>query len=188
MKNERLLILIDGSNFYFRLKDLKLPKYKVTEFDFNAFAKWLARGRQIKSRNYYIGVIRAKQNDEKAQKLRMNQQRLFSHLKSKDNKFVVVGGYLMKNDGVYHEKGVDVRMAVDLVVGACEDKYDTAILLSSDTDLLPAIQYAQKRGKKVEYIGFANKPSFGLIKTCNLRRLLIAEEIEEFIYRKSKKS
>lgn len=181
MKNERVIVLIDGSNFYFRLKGLKLPKYKITEFDFYGFAKWLARGRAIRHRNYYIGVVRAKPNDQKGQKLRKDQQRLFSHLQSKENKFNVLRGYLMKSDETYHEKGVDVRMAIDLVVGASENQYDTAILISSDTDLIPAINYVQKKGKKVEYIGFANQPSFGLIKACSLRRLLIADEIKQFV-------
>lgn len=184
MKNERVLVLIDGSNFYYGLKRLNIKKYKVTEFDFFAFTKWLARERKIDQRNYYIGVVRAKPNDVKGQKLRKDQQRLFAHLNSKHNKFNVVRGYLMKNDGSYHEKGVDVRMAVDIVAGASEDKYDTALLISSDTDLIPAVEYAQRKGKKIEYIGFADQPSFGMIKACKLRRLLISEEIEQFINRK----
>ena len=36
------------------------------------------------------------------------------------------------------EKGIDVMIAVDMVRGAMNDEYDVAILLSADTDLLPA--------------------------------------------------
>ena len=185
MSKERVLILIDGSNFYFSLKRLELPKHRVTEFNFGEFVKWLASGRQISGRNYYIGVVRAKSNDKKGQKLRRDQQRLFAHLRSKKNKFITIHGYLMKSDGAYHEKGVDVRIAVDLVVGAYEDNFDSAILISSDTDLIPAIQHVQKLKKRVEYIGFSSppktQPSYGLIKTCSQSRVLVAADLEQFI-------
>ncbi len=38
------------------------------------------------------------------------------------------------------EKGVDVALAVDVVRMAIEGAYDAAILLSADTDLLPALE------------------------------------------------
>jgi uncharacterized LabA/DUF88 family protein len=95
-------------------------------------------------------------------------------------RFMVHRGYIMENHGVYHEKGVDVKIAVDLLTGAYEGSYDTAILLSSDTDLIPAIQKVRALGKVVEYIGFAHRPSLGLQKHVNLSRLLIRAEIEPF--------
>ena len=87
----------------------------------------------------------------------------------------------MKNDGVYHEKGVDVKIAVDLLVGAYENMYDTAILISSDTDLIPAIQKIKHLGKGVEYIGFSHKPSLALQKYASLTRLMMKEELEDFV-------
>ena len=89
-------------------------------------------------------------------------------------------GYIMENHGVYHEKGVDVKIAVDMLTGAYEGNYDTAILLSSDTDLIPVIQKVRVLGKAVEYIGFAHRPSFGLQKHVTLSRLLIRAELEPF--------
>lgn len=38
------------------------------------------------------------------------------------------------------EKGIDVAIAIDLVRLAMERAYETAVLMSSDTDLLPAIE------------------------------------------------
>ena len=179
IKQKRIAIYIDGSNFYYKLRDLEVPN--TTYFNYSGLSRWLARDRVIISKRYYIGVVRAKENDEKGQKLRKNQQRLFNHLCSPLQGFIVKQGYLMKNDGVYHEKGVDVKMAVDLLVGAYEDLYDRAILLSSDTDLIPAIQKIKHLGKEVEYIGFSHKPSLGLQKYASLTRLMIKEEIEKFV-------
>jgi hypothetical protein len=38
------------------------------------------------------------------------------------------------------EKGIDVRLATDLVLMAARDEFDVAVLFSRDTDLLPAIE------------------------------------------------
>jgi uncharacterized LabA/DUF88 family protein len=108
------------------------------------------------------------------------QVKLFNHLQSNKEEFNVQRGYLMRSDGAFHEKGVDVKIAIDLLAGAYEDMYDTAILISSDTDLIPAIQKVRQLGKKVEYIGFSHKPSYGLIKNANETRLLTKNEMEQF--------
>lgn len=79
----------------------------------------------------------------------------------------------MYDAGRIREKGVDVKLATDLLVGATDDWYDTAIIVSSDTDLIPAIKYVRNgKGKKVEYIGFSGSPSLGMIKECSTQRLL----------------
>jgi uncharacterized LabA/DUF88 family protein len=88
---------------------------------------------------------------------------------------------MLENNGVFQEKGVDVHIAVDLLLGACDDLYDTAILVSSDTDLIPAVHGVRKKGKKVEYIGFAHRPSFGLIKNVDLTTTLRREDLAVFL-------
>ncbi len=181
MPKKRVLIIIDGSNFYNRKKELAIKKHTLNKFNYSRFADWLAEENKIVGRNYYIGVVRAEAGDARGQELRANQQRLFSHLTSPTQKFNVVRGVLMKSDSVYHEKGVDVRMAVDLVVGACEDKYDIAILVSSDTDLVPAINLARRKGKQVVYVGFSHKPTYALQKNSDLSRLITKTELEQFI-------
>ena len=69
---------------------------------------------------------------------------------------------------------------VDLLIGAYENLYDTAILISSDTDLIPAMQKVRGLGKKVEYIGFAYQPSLAMQRHATLSRLLIKEELEPY--------
>lgn len=48
------------------------------------------------------------------------------------------------------EKGVDVLLALHLALGAHHDCYDVAVVVSADTDLLPAIEEAVRVGKRVE--------------------------------------
>jgi uncharacterized LabA/DUF88 family protein len=47
------------------------------------------------------------------------------------------------------EKAVDVRLALDMVIMAERDEYDTAYLLSADGDLTPAVEFVRRGGRKV---------------------------------------
>lgn len=180
-KIKRVAVYFDGSNFYFKMRSPKIGLVNLTKFDYRALAKWLARDREVVSCRYYVGVVRSELDNIKGQAMRKEQQKLFAHLSSKNQDFVIKRGYLMNNDGVYHEKGVDVKLAVDLLVGAYENIYDVAIMISSDTDLIPAIKKIKHLGKEVEYIGFAHQPSIALQTCATLSRLLIKEDLENFV-------
>lgn len=176
MAEKRCIILIDGSNFYFKLKDLKL--HRLLNFNFSKFAKMLASGSKIVQAVYYVGKIRT-DGTQKTQKLFNNQQRLLAHLKK--HRFQYSFGYLLKSDRVFHEKGVDVNIAVDILVSTYEELCDRIVLVSSDTDLLPAIKKAKEKGKIVEYIGFSHQPSVAMVANCSKSRLLTKEDLSPFI-------
>ena len=55
------------------------------------------------------------------------------------------------------EKAVDVQLAVDMVVMAERDEYDTAYLLSADGDLTPAVAAVTATGRRV----FVASPAAG---------------------------
>lgn len=173
---QRCLILIDGSNFYFKLKDLKLGN--LLQFDFYKFARFLARSENVVGSRYYVGRIR-QDGTVRTDKMLANQQKLLIALRN--HKFNYSLGYLLKSDGVFHEKGVDVQIAVDMLVAAYENKCDRIIFVSSDTDLTPAIKKAQSKGKIVEYIGFAHKPSVAMVRFCKRSRLLAKEDILPYV-------
>ena len=176
------MILIDGSNFYFKLKDLKLSN--LLHFDFSGFAKSISgENNKLISTTYYIGKIRT-DGTEKTKQLFDNQQKLLSHLIKHKVKYSL--GYLMKTDGRYHEKGVDVNIAVDMLVAAYEDQCDRIMLISSDTDLLPAIIKSKEKGKAVDYVGFSHKPSVAMVATCTESHLLKKGDLEVFLVEKKK--
>lgn len=176
MLKKKCIILIDGSNFYFKLRQLDL--HNLLTFDFSSFAKKLAGNQRAIQSTYYVGKIRTDAT-KKTKQLFDNQRKLLAHLKA--HKFKYSLGYLMKTDGKYHEKGVDVNMAVDMLVATYENLCDRIILVSSDTDLLPAIFKAKEKGKEVEYIGFSHKPTIALVAACNESRLLTKNELSAFI-------
>src|SRR3989338_9189855 len=53
------------------------------------------------------------------------------------------------------EKGVDVLIAIQLILDALEKKFDSALLFSGDADLVPAIKHiTEKLNKKVVFCSF----------------------------------
>ena len=179
---ERVIVIIDGSNFYHGLKHPEFGFHQTLKFDYRKFSEWLADGRKIVGCFYYVGVVSKVRDDPKSQKMVSDQQRLFSYLKSAPQDFGIIGGRMMQHDGGYKEKGVDVQIALDIFEKAVDDVYDTLILVSSDTDLVPAVQKVRQRfDKKVEYVGFSHSQSFGMTKACNITKLLVRPELEKFL-------
>lgn len=177
---EKITIFVDGSNLFNRLKELGIAH--LLNFDYSAFAESLAGSRIIAEKRYYVGQVRAERDDEKAQKLLRDQQRLFAKLES--DKWIIEKGYMMrldhKNHPIYKEKGVDVKIATDLLVGAYENSFDGALLVSSDTDLLPAIKKVGELGKFVEYVGFEHKKSWAMLNNVQRSLLLRIGDLERF--------
>jgi len=180
MARKRAFVVIDGSNFYHRLDELKVSG-KIN-FDFNGFCNSLINKKILADKGYYVGAVRENPRSRKSHQLMIDQQRLIGKLKRFGYRIEL--GFLLKSGGRYHEKGVDVKMAMDILVGAYENKYDAVYLISSDTDLLPVIDKIRLKRKQIIYVGFSHRPSYALIKHCSETILLRLEEIKKFIKRK----
>lgn len=171
----RAIILIDGSNFYFKLKELNL--HNLIKLDFSSFAQSLAGHSKIVQATFYVGAVRVNYS-AKSKKLHANQQKLLAHLRAQG--FTYYLGYLLKSKNNFKEKGVDVKIATDILLGASKNIYDQAFLVSSDSDLIPAINGAQDLGKHIVYVGFKHKPSFALLKNCSQSVLLTKKDLLPF--------
>jgi uncharacterized LabA/DUF88 family protein len=213
---ERVSIYIDGGNFY----HLVLRKLGLRElnFDFDNFANFLAGNRKIitEGKRFYIGTVREKLDGHENKQAMINQTTLFDRLittgnwqiktsklrtrveKIKIDNRVENYEYIQRcgiDEIAYtrsREKGIDVKLAVDVMVGAIDDKYDLAIIVSSDTDLVPAIDWVRSRykNKKIEYIGFSipqddfkesTAPTPTLIKHSDIQRVLTEPDLNIFI-------
>lgn len=181
-KKKRVAVFIDGSNFYFKLKSLVPKKIDLIHYQYKALAKsMLDNDESITYIGYYIGVVRdtkKTKNHEKALELVKNQQRLFEQLKHQ--RIAIVKGYLLERDSKFFEKGVDVRLAIDIVSMAYEKQYDAAYVISSDTDLIPAIQRAQKRKREIVHVGFEHQPSLALLRYSSRFRVITRKDAERF--------
>ncbi|MCL2110073.1 NYN domain-containing protein [Microgenomates group bacterium] len=177
MKKRRCKIIIDGSNFYFKLKNVGCAK--LMNGDLSGFLEsLLLPSDKLVGITYYVGQIKVDQTT-KSVKLHAQQKKMLAKLR-RDGINVSLG-YLLKNNGKYHEKGVDVKMAMDIVVAAYEKQCDQIILISSDTDLLPAIEIAKNKKMAVRYIGFKHKPSFALKARASSYKLLREDDIKAFL-------
>lgn len=212
---ERVQILIDGGNFHHLV--LKLLKVKELDFAFDEFVQFLADNRNIidKGKRFYTGTVSEQSGNPKSKesmaqqlkllarlrsagwetktsKLRLREEKVAIDERTKNYQDILGKGIACIEYKRFREKGIDVKIAVDLIVGAVDNKYDTAILVSSDTDLIPAIDWVRRRyNKKVEYIGFSIidnsgknkdvKPSQAMIGRTDIQRILVKSDIEKFI-------
>jgi len=139
--DEKVMIFIDGSNLYHALKEI-IPDRQV---DYNKLPQKLCGARRL-IRTYYYTVPVDRIEDEDNYK---TQQKFFSRLNQIDYLTIRLGR-LVNIKGTWVEKGVDVRIAVDMLSMAVKNNFDTAILISRDGDFAYAIDAVKELGKHVE--------------------------------------
>jgi len=218
---EKICIYIDAGNFYHLV--LKKLGFGEKDFDFDKFASFLTgekRTIQEMGKRYYVGTVREKEGDSKSKFAMAAQTSLFARLKNvkweiKTSKLRTrveeiaidqrVQDYKkIQNLGIksikierLREKGIDVKLATDLIVGAMDNKYDTAIIVSSDGDLIPAIDWIRHRfKKKIEYVGFSipdpkdpensTRPLLSMISKTDVQRTFTTEDIKPFLTQQQK--
>lgn len=209
---ERIQIYIDGGNFYHLV--LKKLNIKELEFSFEKLAHFLANGRTITGKRFYVGTVREREGNPRTKEAMSRQTKFLtalssnqwsintSKLRTRLEKIIIderVTGYkeLLKK-GIKQiefertrEKGIDVKLATDLIVGAIDNQYDTAIVVSSDADLVPAIDWVRfRQKKKIEYIGFSlldhskgepTRPLQTMISKTDIQRILTESDLKPFI-------
>lgn len=170
--DERIVIFIDGSNFYHGLK----YNYKKARINFEKLSAKLSDGRRHIRTYYYNVPIDQKDNPNRYKE----QQRFFSSLDLVPY-FETTLGRLVKRERttrcgkcgyqeriIFHnEKGIDVNIAVDMLTMAFKNIYDTAILISGDGDFDKAIKGVKDLGKHVENAYFKSGHSKQLMKICD---------------------
>ena len=195
---ERVMVFIDGSNFYHGLKGNNCS----TKVDFFKLSRFLTGERKLIRTYYYNAAYNQEDNPQKY----AAQQRFFSSLKrtpyltlklgrlerriSKVDREWLEGGlgkditdkviaFLGDKITYYTEKGVDIQIASDMLKLAYNDAYDTAILVSGDGDFVPAVEGIQELGKHVENAYFKKGRSDYLVEVCDKFILLDQSIISE---------
>lgn len=211
---ERVAIYIDGGNFHHLV--LKRLFIQELDFDFEQFAQFLASGRTVGTfgKRFYVGTVREQVGNLRSKEAMAKQTTLFSLLSAHqwrimtsklrtrqekifvDNRVVNYQEILKKGIRAVEfqrtrEKGIDVKIATDLIVGAVDDQYDTAVVVSSDTDLIPALDWVRHRKqKRIEYIGFSimdrdeknqTQPQLAMIRHSDIQRILVVSDLQPFV-------
>lgn len=138
------MIYIDGSNLYHSLKTV----CGRTDLDFREFALRLASERTLVRVYYYNSPKdQANEPDQYAR-----QQQWFDYIRQVPYTELRLGRLVYRGWPKIppYEKGVDVRLATDMLVHGFRNNYDTAILVSGDNDFSDALQAAKELGKHVE--------------------------------------
>ena len=176
-KKKKVVIYIDGSNFYFSIKS----KFNV-KVDIEKFCKKLVGNKELIKINYYIAPL----NQKTHPKQYLGQQKFFDELKKIDNLNIIFGRLeKRKRDSeiYYVEKATDVNLALDLVLDAQAESYDEAYLISNDGDFSGAVNAAQNFGKSVIYVAIGNRKSIShyLKKVASLTFYITEKYIEDCV-------
>ena len=173
-------IFIDGNNFYFGLRKIYGNEKDLSLFNFQKFCNLLSKEREIQNIFYYNAPLDITKNLEKYK----NQQRFFDKI-GRIPKFNLVLCKMLKrkikktNYFYYVIKEDDIHMAVDMVEGASDDKYDIAILVSGDGDFVPAVKAVQRKNKLVENAYFRKTSSSNLKQNCDKSIKLTREILDQ---------
>ncbi|MCY4010444.1 MAG: NYN domain-containing protein [Candidatus Saccharibacteria bacterium] len=184
MKN---YIYIDGENFRHRIIEaLKIEKkishsQEFSDLLFNfrqLFANILGKDSESFIIRYYGTRTKLIKNQGSylaaRTQLIINSNRKLKRLLQRQNIEFVECGNLKIRDGdkcnnckmttqkQLQEKGVDVRLAVDMIVN--HKKGDYVFLASSDSDLISAIEQLLNRGVNVTYLGFENQITNSIVR------------------------
>jgi len=172
---EKVVIYIDGSNFYFSVKNTFNCR-----IDIEKFCKKLVGNNQLVKIKYYIAPVEQLSNPEMYAK----QQSFFDKLRKIEN-FLIIFGRLekRKQDGkVYFvEKATDVNLTLDLVLDAQKGIFDEAYLISNDGDFSGAVLAAKDFNKKITYVAIGSKKliSYHLKKVASKMYFITEKFIED---------
>ncbi|MBU3934602.1 NYN domain-containing protein [Patescibacteria group bacterium] len=187
-------LFIDGRNFIDKISSILNPN-REKDIDFSVYNfkglidKALA-GININRKIFYFGrLIKHLETVKKSEELIEKQRKLKTHLEEQGFEVILAGrvrGHIEKcakghETLTFKEKGVDVKIAVDMVTLACDKELKIAIIGSSDSDLQPAIGELRKRRIERIYLGFENNPNKGLTFTTNRTILVRNSEVVEFL-------
>ena len=181
------ILFIDGENFLHKVEEIlkqegtNKNKGTLVLINLNKLFEEALQGFDISRKIFYAARLHIHPNTKKkSEELIKLQRKLRNSLVNQGYEFIIAGNVRAQkvgNNVVFREKGVDVKIGVDMTSLACDKKVETAILCSSDSDLQPAITELKERGVEVVYLGFENNPNKGLTFTTNRTILLRNPEV-----------
>ncbi|MEA2065478.1 MAG: NYN domain-containing protein [Patescibacteria group bacterium] len=147
----RVAVFIDVANVIYSLKKLK---WKI---DYKKLQKYFIKETKLVDIYFYYST--KKENSGQANLLEMLARKGFQ-LKIKEVKIIK-----LKNGKILLKGNCDIEVAIDMI--DLMPAYDTAILLSGDSDFAPLIKYVQKHGKKVVAVSTRGHVSKEIIQSAN---------------------
>lgn len=147
----RLAVFIDVANIVYSLKDLKW------RIDYKKLQQYFTDNSKLVDIYFYYST--KKENSGQSNLLEMLARKGFQ-LRVKEVKIIK-----LKNGEVLLKGNCDVELTIDVI--DLMPAYDTAILLSGDSDFASLVKYIQKHGKKVVAISTRGHISKEIIKSVD---------------------
>jgi uncharacterized LabA/DUF88 family protein len=189
----RVLAYVDGFNLYHGLRAAGLKR--LYWLDVAALAARLCKPDQALVHTRYF-TARIRDNGSNAADVR-RQVAYLDALSTREDLTIVEGHYLAKPAQCracgagwtqHEEKMTDVNIAVALLTDAFDDRFDTALVMSADSDLVPPLRTIRARfpAKRVIVAFPPERSSFDLrniahgaftIGTANLRQSQLPDTV-----------
>jgi uncharacterized LabA/DUF88 family protein len=155
---EKVAIFIDGANMFHASSNLKI------KINYKKLIEILRKDRWLLRAYFYTGVPTGNLPKEIYEDYK-KQKGFLNELQNLGIKVKTIP--LKKTPEGFIEKGIDILIATDMVSLAFRNAYDTAILVSGDSDYIPVIEEIQSLGKRVENASFKRESSYNLRKVCD---------------------
>ena len=173
---DNIIAYIDGYNLYFGLREKGWKRFYW--LNLKRLAEQFLKPNQILIESKYFTTI-VKRPDDK----RRRQQVFLEALQTLSNLSIFYGHFL--SDSVtcrrcghtyttHHEKMTDVNISVELMKDAFQDRFDLALLISADSDLVSPVRTVQQLFPQKKVIAIFPPGRFSLaLKSVSSRILRI---------------
>ncbi len=158
-KKERVIVYIDGFNLYFGLLEAGFQNYKW--LNIRALVENIKQPNQeIIEIKYFTSRVSNDPDKQKRQTTYVEALEsvgikiFYGHYQSDRTECKLCGNIWP----TYHEKMTDVNIATQMLLDAYQDKFDMAMLISGDSDLVPPMQAIHELfTKKRVFVAFPPK-------------------------------
>ncbi len=176
MNEERLMIFIDGSNIFHGLRHLNI------RIDYGRLIEFLRESRRLVRAYFYTAIPQDRDVKKGTPEWdSLGRQKRFLEDLSLSGVKVKLARLRKLPSGEFIEKEVDIMLATDMLSLAFQNAYDTAVLVSGDSDFTYTVEEIQRIGKRVENATFKKTSSYQLRRTCD-RFVLLDNFIDRFTY------
>lgn len=151
----KAIVLIDGGYLAKVLESI----FHRPPFDFEKFSDLLCQNARCERvRTYYYHCRPYQSNPPTlSEKTRYAEWQKFEDYLKKIQRLDFRAGRLQRIGRTFKQKGVDVCLSVDLVKLSCKGIIDKAILITGDSDFVPAVNVAKEEGI-VTILYYSNAP------------------------------